>query len=61
MIKGLVVDSSKHFVLKENLTFPLVGQDEVLVKVKSASVSPFDAQRAHGRFDAYFAGHEVVK
>ncbi|MFT4670961.1 MAG: hypothetical protein ACI945_000293 [Pseudohongiellaceae bacterium] len=33
----------------------------MLVKVKSASVSPFDAQRAHGRFDAYFAAHEVVK
>jgi hypothetical protein len=61
MIKGLVVDSSKHFVLKENLTSPLVGQDEVLVKVKSASINPFDAQSAHGRFDAYFAAHEVVK
>jgi len=60
-MKGLVVDSSKRFILKENLTSPLVGQDEVLVKVKSASVNPFDAQSAQGRFDAYFAEHEVVK
>jgi len=60
-MKGLVVDSSKRFILKENLTSPLVGQDEVLVKVKSASVNPFDAQSAQGRFGAYFAEHEVVK
>ena len=51
VIKGLVVNSNKQFVLKENLIRPVAEQDEVLVKVKSASVNPFDAQSAEGRFD----------
>ena len=60
-MKGLVVDSNKHFVLKENLTHPVEEQDEVLVKVKSASVNAFDAESAEGRFDAYFAEYGVAK
>ena len=60
-MKGLVVDSNKQFVLKENLTHPVAKPDEVLVKVKSASVNPFDAQSAEGRFDAYFAEYGVAK
>jgi NADPH:quinone reductase-like Zn-dependent oxidoreductase len=61
MMKGLVVDSNKRFVLKESLTRPVEEQDEVLVKVKSASVNPFDAESAEGRFDAYFAEYGVAK
>ncbi|MDX2370635.1 MAG: NAD(P)-dependent alcohol dehydrogenase [Colwellia sp.] len=60
-MKGLVVDINKHFVLKENLIRPVAEQDEVLVKVKSASVNPFDAESAEGRFDAYFAEYGVTK
>jgi len=60
-MKGLVVDSNKRFVLKENLTRPVVEQDEVLVKVRSASVNPFDAESAEGRFDTYFAEYGVDK
>jgi len=60
-MKGLVVDSNKRFVLKDNLTCPVVEQDEVLVKVKSASVNPFDAESAEGRFDTYFAEYGVDK
>jgi len=60
-MKGLVVDSNKRFVLKENLTRPVVEQDEVLVKVRSASVNPFDAESAEGRFDAYFTEYGVDK
>jgi NADPH:quinone reductase-like Zn-dependent oxidoreductase len=61
MMKGLVVDSNKRFVLKESLTRPVEEQDEVLVKVKSASVNAFDAESAEGRFDAYFAEYGVAK
>ncbi|MFT6703354.1 MAG: hypothetical protein ACJAUM_003237 [Pseudomonadales bacterium] len=31
VMKGLVVDSNKQFVLKENLIRPVAEQDEVLV------------------------------
>ena len=61
VMKGLVVNSNKQFVLKENLIRPVAEQDEVLVKVKSASVNPFDAQSAEGRFDTYFAKYGVAK
>jgi NADPH:quinone reductase-like Zn-dependent oxidoreductase len=60
-MKGLVVDSNKQFVLKENLIRPVAEQDEVLVKVKSASVNPFDAQSAEGCFDDYFAEYGLAK
>jgi NADPH:quinone reductase-like Zn-dependent oxidoreductase len=60
-MKGLVVDSNKQFVLKENLIRPVAQQNEVLVKVKSASVNPFDAQSAEGRFDTYFAEYGINK
>jgi NADPH:quinone reductase-like Zn-dependent oxidoreductase len=61
VMKGLVVDSNKQFVLKENLIRPVAEQDEVLVKVKSTSVNPFDAQSVEGRFDTYFAEYGVDK
>jgi len=60
-MKGLVVDNQKNFVLKENLTRPIPEQDEVLVKVHSASINPYDAQSAQGRFDQYFAEYGVDK
>jgi len=60
-MKGLVVDSNKRFVLKENLTRPVEEQNEVLVKVKSASVNPYDAESAEGRFDSYFVEYGVEK
>ena len=60
-MKGLVVDSSKNFVLKDNLIRPVPEQDEVLVKVHSASVNPYDAESANGRFDPYFAEYGVDK
>ncbi|MBL4571663.1 MAG: NAD(P)-dependent alcohol dehydrogenase [Gammaproteobacteria bacterium] len=60
-MKGLIVDSNKCFALKENLTRPVAELDEVLVKVKSASVNPFDEESAAGRFDAYFAEYKVDK
>jgi len=60
-MKGLIVDSNKQFILKENLIRPVAEQDEVLVKVRTASVNPFDAQNAAGRFDAYFAEYGVAK
>lgn len=60
-MKGLVVDSDKNFLLKESLTRPAVQQGEVLVEVKSASVNPYDAESAEGRFDPYFAEYGVDK
>ena len=60
-MKGLVVNSNKDIVLKENLMKPIVQQGEVLVKVKSASVNLFDAESADGRFDPYFAEYGVDK
>lgn len=60
-MKGLIVDSNKNFILKENLTRPLPQQDEVLVKVNSASLNPYDAESAAGRFDGYFAEYGVDK
>jgi NADPH:quinone reductase-like Zn-dependent oxidoreductase len=60
-MKGLVVNSKKQFVLKDNLICPVAEQDEVLVNVKSASVNPFDAQSAGGRFDTYFVKYGVAK
>jgi len=60
-MKGLIVSSDQRFVLKENLIRPVAGQDEVLVRVKSASVNPFDAESAQGRFDAYFAEYGFDK
>ena len=60
-MKGLVVDSHKRFVLKENLATPVAMQGEVVVNVKSASVNPFDAESAQGRFDGYFAEYGVDK
>jgi len=59
-MKGLVVESNKHFVLKDNLIRPIAKQGEVLVRVKSASVNPFDEESAEGRFDAYFAEYGVT-
>lgn len=60
-MKGIVVDSSRKFVLKDNLIRPIPAQDEVLIKVHSASVNPYDAESAAGRFDAYFAEYGVDK
>ena len=60
-MKGLVVNSDKNIVLKENLMQPTVGHGEVLVEVKSASVNPFDTESAEGRFDDYFAEYSVDK
>jgi NADPH:quinone reductase-like Zn-dependent oxidoreductase len=60
-MKGLVVDNQKNFVLKDSLIHPIPGQDEVLVKVHSASVNPYDAESAEGRFDEYFADYGVDK
>ena len=60
-MKGLVVNSGKNIVLKEGLIKPSVAQGEVLVEVKSASVNPFDAESAEGRFDPYFSEYGVDK
>jgi NADPH:quinone reductase-like Zn-dependent oxidoreductase len=60
-MKGLVVDINKKFVLKENLTHPVAQPEEVIVNVKSASLNPFDAESAQGRFDAYFAEYGFDK
>ena len=60
-MKGLVVNSDKNIVLKENLIRPIAQPGEVLVKVKSAAVNPFDVQSADGRFDPYFAEYGVEK
>jgi NADPH:quinone reductase-like Zn-dependent oxidoreductase len=60
-MKGLTVNSDKQFVFKNNLTRPVAQQNEVLVKVKSASINPFDAESAEGRFDAYFTEYGVDK
>ena len=60
-MKGLVVNNNKQFILKENLTRPMPEQGEVLVEIKSASLNPFDAESAQGRFDGYFAEYAVDK
>ena len=60
-MKGLIGDSNKKFVFKGNLILPKPDQNEVLVKVKSASVNPFDAESAEGRFDPYFKEYGVDK
>lgn len=60
-MKGLVVDSNKKFVLREDLARPIPVENEVMVKVKSASLNPFDAESAEGRFDAYFSEYGVDK
>lgn len=60
-MKGLVVNSNKQFELKDGLVRPVPAENEVLVKVKSASVNPFDAESAAGRFDPYFAEYGVDK
>ena len=60
-MKGLIVNSGKCFELKDNLTRPVPVQDQVLVKVESASLNPFDTESAEGRFDTYFAQYEVDK
>jgi len=60
-MKGLVVNSDKNIVLKENLMRPIVQSGEVLVKVMSASVNLFDTESADGRFDPYFAEYGVDK
>ena len=60
-MKGLIVDSNKKFVFKGNLILPKPDQNEVLVKVKSASVNAFDAESAEGRFDPYFKEYGVDK
>ncbi len=61
LMKGLIVDSNKQFVLKDNLEIPVAEVGEVLVKVHSASVNPYDAESAQGRFDAYFKQYGVDK
>lgn len=60
-MKGLIVSADKRFVLKDDLIRPVAEQGEVLVNVKSASVNPFDAESAEGRFDTYFAEFGVDK
>ncbi len=60
-MKGLIVESNKQFALKDNLAPPIPEQDEVLVRIKSASVNPYDAESAAGRFDEYFAEYGVDK
>lgn len=60
-MKGLIVESNKQFALKDNLVLPIPEQDEVLVRIKSASVNPYDAESAAGRFDEYFAEYGVDK
>lgn len=60
-MKGLIVESNKQFALKGNLVLPIPEQDEVLVRIKSASVNPYDAESAAGRFDEYFAEYGVDK
>jgi len=58
-MKGLIVNRHKKFVLKDGLLKPAVAKGEVLVEVKSASVNPFDAESAEGRFDPYFSEYGV--
>ncbi len=60
-MKGLVVESNKQFVMKTDLVRPLPEQEEVLIRIKSASVNPYDAESAEGRFDQYFAEYGVDK
>lgn len=60
-MKGLIVSNDKRFFLKDDLARPVAEQGEVLVRVKSASVNPFDAESAEGRFDAYFAEYGADK
>lgn len=60
-MKGLVVNPDKSISLKSGLIVPISQENEVLIEVKSASVNPFDAESAHGRFDAYFEEYGVNK
>ncbi len=60
-MKGLIVESNKQFALKDNLVLPIPEKDEVLIRIKSASVNPYDAESAAGRFDEYFAEYGVDK
>lgn len=60
-MKGLVVNKDKSISLKSGLILPSSQNNEVLIEVKSASVNPFDAQSAEGRFDPFFSEYGIDK
>jgi len=60
-MKGLVVNQDQSVSLKTGLELPRAQEGEVMVRVHSASVNPFDRESAEGRFDPYFKEYGVDK
>ncbi|WP_085906653.1 NADP-dependent oxidoreductase [Kiloniella majae] len=52
-MKGLIV-KEKTIVHNSDLEKPEPGKDEVLIKVHSASLNPYDLESAAGIYDSYF-------
>ncbi|KKJ75324.1 hypothetical protein WH95_19050 [Kiloniella litopenaei] len=52
-MKGLIVNE-KTIVLTDGLKKPKPGKGEVLIKVHSASLNPYDLESAAGIYDSYF-------
>lgn len=63
-MKGLAITANtngKTLSLREGLIKPTPEKGEVLVKIHSASVNPFDQETVDGRFDEYYAEYNVNK
>lgn len=60
-MKGLVLSEERKVELRSDLEMPVPQKGEILVKIVSASVNPFDNESANGRFDEYFKEYNVDK
>lgn len=60
-MKALIVKEKGRLDLVDDLEKPTAGPGEILIRVKAASLNPYDLESTAGHYDAYFEEYGVTE
>ena len=60
-MKALIREEKGRLALSQDISLPVPADGEVLVRVRAASLNPYDRESADGTYDGYFAEYGVTE